>query len=152
VIEFLSSSGLDPTVSGLICGAGHSGIDQAGQTGSSLDISKINDIAIAGHTGKGSVTDLAIRRLLTLQGVFKPDEIISTMSYKGQTNTLSMPDHTGRIQITFTPQFGQNKKLSAQVAQALKPGQWIQLINRIGQLPEPVVPIAPSQYAIKIGS
>jgi murein DD-endopeptidase MepM/ murein hydrolase activator NlpD len=150
VVEFLSSSGLEPTVSGLVCGAGHNGIDGAGQTGSSLDISKINGIPIQGHQGAGSITDITVRRLLTLQGIFKPDEIISTMSYKGQKNALSMPDHQNRIQISYTPQFGANKKLAAQVAQALKPGQWIDLINRIGSLPEPVVPIAPSQYAIKV--
>jgi hypothetical protein len=154
VIEFLSASGLDPTISGLICGSNpqaKNGIDEAGQTGASLDISQINGIAVKGHQGAGSITDIAIRRLLTLQGIYKPDEIISTMTYKNQTNTLSLPDHQNRIQITYTPQFGDNKKLSAQVAQVLKPGQWIQLITRIGQLPEPVVPIAPSQYAIKIG-
>jgi hypothetical protein len=152
VIEYLSASGLDPTVSGLVCGAGHTaGIDQAGQTGASLDISKINGIAIQGHTGPGSITDITVRRLLTLQGIFKPNEIISSMTYKNQKNTLQMPDHKNRIQITYTPQFGDNKKLSAQIAQVLKPGQWIQLINRIGQLPEPVVPIAPSKYAIKVG-
>ena len=71
------------------------------------------------------------------------------MSYKGQTNTLAMPDHANRIQITYTPLFGQNKKLSAQITSILKPNQWIQLINRISQIPEPVVPIAPSKYAIK---
>jgi murein DD-endopeptidase MepM/ murein hydrolase activator NlpD len=152
VIEYLSASGLDPTVSGLVCGAGHTaGIDQAGQTGASLDISKINGIPIQGHTGPGSITDIAVRRLLTLQGIFKPNEIISSMTYKNQKNTLQMPDHKNRIQVTYTPQFGDNKKLSAQIAQVLKPGQWIQLINRIGQLPEPVVPIAPSKYAIKVG-
>jgi hypothetical protein len=151
VIEFLSASGLDPTVSGLVCDAGQNSIDQAGQTGASMDLSAINNVPIKGHQGAGSVTDLAIRRLLTLQGIFKPDEIISTMTYKGQTNTLNLPDHQNRIQISYTPQFGDNKKLSSQVAQALKPGQWIQLINRIGQLPEPIVPIAPSQYAVKIG-
>ena len=154
VIEFLSASGLDPTVSGLVCGANDrasNGIDAAGATGASLDISQVNNIAIKGHQGAGSITDIVIRRLLTLQGIFKPDEIISTMSYKHQPNTLSLPDHANRIQITYTPQFGDNKKLSAQVAQVLKPGQWIQLINRIGQLPEPVVPIAPSQYAVKVG-
>jgi hypothetical protein len=152
VIEYLSSSGLDPTVSGLVCGAGHTaGIDQSGQTGASVDISKINGIPIAGHTGPGSITDIAIRRLLTLQGIFKPDEIISSMSYQHQRNTLQMPDHSNRIQITYTPQFGDNKKLSNQVAQVLKPGQWITLINRIGSLPEPVVPITPSKYALKVG-
>jgi hypothetical protein len=135
VIEFLSASGLDPTVSGLVCGANSrasNGIDSAGATGASVDISQVNGIAIKGHQGAGSITDIAIRRLLTLQGIFKPD-------------------HANRVQITYTPQFGDNKKLSAQVAQVLKPGQWIQLINRIGQLPEPVVPIAPSQYAVKVG-
>jgi hypothetical protein len=28
-------------------------------------------------------------------------------------------------------------------------GQWTELINRISQIPEPVVPIAPSKYAAK---
>ena len=88
------------------------GVDSAGASGSSLDISKINNIPIQGHQGTGSITDITIRRLLTLQGAFKPDEIISPMSYKGQTNTLSLPDHANRIQVTYTPLFGQNKKLS----------------------------------------
>src|SRR5205085_5208019 len=41
VIEFLATSGLDPTVSGLACGANPNatnGVDSAGTTGSSLDI------------------------------------------------------------------------------------------------------------------
>ena len=125
------------------------GVDSAGSSGSSLDISKINGIPIAGHQGQGTITDMAIRRMLTLQGTFKPNQITSTMTYKGQPDTLSLPDHKNRIQVTYTPAFGNNKKLAAQVASILQPGQWIQLINRIGQLPEPVVPIAPSKYAIK---
>jgi hypothetical protein len=152
-IEFLSASGLKPYVSGLKCGAstnGQNGIDPAGKTGSSMDIAKINNIPIKGHQGPGSVTDLTIRRLLTLQGVFKPTEIVSTMSFKGQANTLSLPDHTNRIQVSYTPMFGTNKNLSAAVTTILKPGQWIQLIQRLGQIPEPTVPINPSKYAIKV--
>ncbi len=155
VIEFLSASGLDPYVSGLACGhslTATTGVDAAGATGSSLDISKINDIPIEGHQGPGSVADIAIRRLLTLQGTFKPDQIISLMNYKGQTNTLSLPDHANRIQVTYTPQFGANKQLSTEAANVLQPDQWAQLINRIGQLSEPVVPIAPSKYAIRAPS
>ncbi len=154
VIEFLSASGLDPTVSGLVCGSNakaSNGVDAAGATGASLDITKINGIPIQGHQGTGSIADITIRRLLTLQGIFKPNEIVSKMSYKGQSNTLALPDHSNRIQVSYTPQFGSNKKLAAQVASILQPNQWIQLINRIGQLPEPVVPIAPSKYAIKVG-
>jgi hypothetical protein len=152
VMEFMSASGLYPTVSGLDCG--HSlhattGVDAAGASGSSIDISKINNIPIQGHQGAGSITDIAIRRLLTLQGGMKPDEIVSLMSYKGQSNTLSLPDHGNRIQVAFTPLFGRNNKLSAEVKSILKPGQWIKLINHISQIPEPVIPIAPSKYAIK---
>ena len=152
VTEFLSASGLYPTVSGLDCGHSQkasTGVDAQGATGSSIDISKINNIPIQGHQGAGSITDIAIRRLLTLQGAMKPDEIVSTMSYKGQSNTLSLPDHGNRIQIEFTPLFGGNKKLSAEVKSILRPGQWIKLINHISQIPEPVIPIAPSKYAIK---
>jgi hypothetical protein len=62
---------------------------------------------------------------------------------------LSLPDHADRIQIAFTPLFGENKRLSAEIKSILQPNQWIDLINRIGQIPEPIVPISPSQYAIK---
>jgi hypothetical protein len=154
VIEFLSGSQLYPTISGLDCGHstnGSSGVDAAGATGDSVDISAINNVPILHHQGSGSITDMTIRRLLTLQGLFQPDAIVSTMSYKGHSNTIAMPDHANRIQVSYTPLFGQNKKLSGEIASLLKPSQWIQLINRIGQIPEPVVPIAPSKYAIKPG-
>jgi Transglycosylase SLT domain/Peptidase family M23 len=152
VIEFLSASGLKPDVTGLKCGHtanGSDGVDDAGKTGESVDISAINGIPIQGHQGAGSVTDVTVRRLLTLQGAMEPDEIVSLMSYKGQPTALSLPDHANRIQISYTPLYGQNSKLSAQVASILQPQQWTQLINHISQISEPIVPIAPSKYAIK---
>jgi hypothetical protein len=148
-LEFLSASGLDPSVSGLVCGAGQNGTDAAGKTGESVDISKINGIPIQGHQGSGSITDVTIRRLLTLQGAMAPNEVVSLMSYKSQSSTLALPDHANRIQITYTPIFGANKRLSKQITSILKPKQWIQLISRISQIPEPSVPTSPSQYAIK---
>ncbi len=155
VIEFLSASGLKPTVSGLKCGAtpnGSNGIDAAGATGESVDISAINGIPIQGHQGAGSVTDIAVRRLLTLQGANEPDQIISLMSYKGQPVAVDMANHANRIQISFATAYGANKQLSAQVANILQPNQWTQLINHLSQISEPIVPVAPSQYAIKTGS
>jgi hypothetical protein len=154
VIEFLSASGLYPTVSGLECGhslTASNGVDAAGATGASLDISKINNIPIQGNQGSGSITDIAIRRLLTLQGTFKPNEIVSLMSYKGQSNTMRLPDHANRIQVAYTPLYGQNKQLSAAISSLLSANQWTTLINHIAQIPEPIVPIAPSRYAIKVG-
>ncbi len=151
-IEFLSASGLKPYISGLKCGAtktGSNGIDPAGKTGESMDISKINNIPVAGHSGQGSITDLTIRRLLTLQGIYKPTAIVSPISLKGHPNTLSLPDHKNRIQVAYTPTFSQNKNLPNALNTILKPGQWIKLIQRLNQIPEPTVPINPSKYAVK---
>ncbi|HWF50615.1 MAG TPA: lytic murein transglycosylase [Solirubrobacteraceae bacterium] len=145
-LEFLSRSGLDPTVSGLQCGQSAVNKSTPGAnsvaTGASVEISKINGITVQGHQGTGSITDLTIRRLLTLQGSLKPNQIISLMSYPGQPNTLALPDHADRIQVAYTPLFGHNKKLSKQVNSILKPAQWIKLIDTISQIPQPTIPTA----------
>ncbi len=151
-IEFLSSSGLKPAVSGLKCGnspTGSNGIDPAGATGASMDISAINDIPIQGHQGQGSITDITIRRLLTLQGAMAPDEIVSLMSYKGQPTAVNLSDHANRVQIAYTQLYGANKQLAAVAGSILQPGQWTKLINRLSQISEPIVPISPSKYAVK---
>jgi soluble lytic murein transglycosylase-like protein len=143
-MEFLARSGLDPTVSGLQCGQSGATRSTPGAnsvaTGDSMEIAKINGIPIQGHQGTGSISDLTIRRLLTLQGSMRPNQIISLMSFPGQTNTLALPDHADRIQIAYTPLFGQNKKLSKQVNSILKPRQWIKLIDTISQIPQPTIP------------
>jgi hypothetical protein len=154
-IEFLSASGLKPNVSGLKCGntaTGSNGIDPAGATGASVDISAINNIPVQGHQGPGSITDITIRRLLTLQGALAPDEIVSLMSYKSQPTAIKMSDHADRIQIAYTQLYGSNKKLAEVAGSILQPGQWTKLINRISQINEPIVPISPSKYAIKTGA
>jgi murein DD-endopeptidase MepM/ murein hydrolase activator NlpD len=151
-MEFLSASGLNPTISGLACEAGSHGIDPAGKNGTSMDISAINGIPVHGNQGNGSITDLAVRRLLTLQGAMAPNQIISLHSYKGDPTTLGLPDHANRIQVSYTPAFGANKKLSGQVRSILKPKQWAQLIQHISQIPEPAVPTGRSRYAIKASS
>ena len=138
VIEFLSASGLDPTVSGLACDAsanGSTGVDAAGATGESVDISAINGTPIAGHQGSGSITDATIRRLLTLQGSLAPADIVSDMSYKGQPTTLALPDHTNRLQISYTPYYGTNRADAKQEQAGLKPAQWKRLINRLSSDP-----------------
>jgi murein DD-endopeptidase MepM/ murein hydrolase activator NlpD len=151
-IEYLSASGLDPDVTGLACDAsvnGTSGVDEAGTTGQSVDISKINGVPIEGHTGPGSITDQAIRRLLALQGSMAPTQIVGPISYRDQSTTLALPNHQDRIQVLFGTSYGANGNTSKQVKSILKPGQWTTLINRLSQLPEPVVPVRASRYAIR---
>ena len=151
-IEYLSTSGLHPDVTGLACDAsinGTTGVDEAGSTGQSVDISAINGVPIEGNTGLGSVTDRTIRKLLALQGSMAPTQIIGPISYRDQSTTLALPSHDNRIQILFGTSYGSNGTASKQVASILKPAQWTTLINRLSQIPEPVVPVSPSRYAIR---
>jgi murein DD-endopeptidase MepM/ murein hydrolase activator NlpD len=152
-LEFLSASGLKPTVSALECG--HSLYTTSGNisehsTGTAVDIAAINGIPILGHQGEGSITDMTIRRLLTLQGTMKPHQIISLMTFDGADNTLSMPDHADHIHVGFRPLFSTDSKLGRQLNATLKPKQWIKLITRLGQIDNPKVLTSPSKYAIDV--
>ncbi|HEY2217225.1 MAG TPA: lytic murein transglycosylase [Solirubrobacteraceae bacterium] len=169
VLAFLSRTGLKPTVSALECG--HSEITVSGFvsehfTGDAVDISAINGIPIAGHQGAGTITDLTIRTLLTLQGEFVPHQIISLMQYPGAPNTLAMAEHWNHIHVGFRPTAA-DAPLSAAAAKAahaagagatpspvvpssdLSTTQWSQLVTRIGALPAPKVAGKRSPSAIK---
>ncbi len=168
VLAFLSRIGLKPTVSALECG--HSEITVSGfvsehYTGDAVDISAINGTPIAGHQGAGSITDLTIRALLTLQGEFVPHQIISLMQYPGAPNTLAMPEHWNHIHVGFRPVAG-DAATAARAAHsagagtaapapvivapsALSGTQWNQLVTRIGALPAPKVAAKRSPSAIK---
>jgi murein DD-endopeptidase MepM/ murein hydrolase activator NlpD len=150
-LEFLSASGLKPSVTSLECGHGvmtASGNISQHSSGSAVDIAAINGIPILGHQGEGSITDMTIRRLLTLQGTMKPHQIISLMTFDGADNTLSLPDHGDHIHVGFRPLYGSDSKLGRQLNATLKPKQWIKLIDRLGQIDNPKVLTSPSKYAI----
>jgi murein DD-endopeptidase MepM/ murein hydrolase activator NlpD len=150
-LEFLSASGLRLTITALKCG--HSLYTTSGNisehsTGDAVDIAAVNDIPITGHQGSGSITDITIRRLLTLQGAMKPHQIISLMTYPGTDNTLALPDHDDHIHVGFRP----FDLLNGQRLQAiLKPSQWTKLVEQLGTIQNPVVPRHVSRYAIKDG-
>ena len=93
-LEFLASSGLKPTVSSLRCGHGY--LTDVGQRLRAHDRHRgrhrrdQRHRRSLGHQGKGSITDLTIQRLLTLQGTMKPHQIISLMTFEGADNTLAL--------------------------------------------------------------
>ena len=149
VLEYLAESGLKPTVSCLK--SGHSLMTASGNisehsSGNAVDISAINGVPIAGHQGAGSVTEQSVRRLMLLQGTIRPHQIISLLDF-GQ-NTLALGDHDDHIHVGFHPLFGQNEKLGRQAQSVLKPGQWDDLVQRLGEIDNPNVPTHPSKYAI----
>jgi hypothetical protein len=150
-LEFLAESGLNPTVSCLK--SGHSEFTTSGNvsehwTGNAVDISAINGIPILGHQDPGGIADQTVQRLMTLQGVMMPHQIISLIDHGG--NTLAMADHADHIHVGFHPLFGTNAKLGMQALAVLKPGQWNNLIARLSKIDNPVVSTKPSKYAIKV--
>jgi murein DD-endopeptidase MepM/ murein hydrolase activator NlpD len=155
-LEFLASSGLKPTVSALECGHGlmtTSGNVSEHASGNAVDIAAVNGITISPATqGPGSITEMTIQRLLTLQGTMKPHQIISLMTFQGTDNTLAMADHADHIHVGFRPLYGTNTKQARQVNAVLKPKQWIKLVNRLSAIANPVVPTTPSRYAVKVGA
>jgi transglycosylase-like protein with SLT domain len=152
-LEFLAVSGLKPTVSALKCG--HSELTTEGNvsehsTGDAVDISEINGIPIVGHQGPGSITDTTIRKLLTLQGSMEPHQIISLMSYPGAPNTLAKADHYNHIHVGFRPLFATSARLAGSLSSSITPGEWIKLIARLGEIPDPTVASGPSAAAIPV--
>jgi murein DD-endopeptidase MepM/ murein hydrolase activator NlpD len=153
LLEFLAANDLKPTVTSLRCGHGYytaSGNVSHHSSGDAVDIAAINGTPIIGHQGAGSITDVAVRRLLTLQGTMKPAQIITLMEYAGTDNTLAMGDHDDHIHVGFQPAFGANAASGRRAAAVLRPGQWQRLIGRLGAIQNPTVPLQPSKYAVKV--
>jgi len=170
VLAFLSRSGLKPTVSAVRCGQGAvsaAGAPSAAYQGDAVEISAINGTTIAGHQGTGTITDLAIRTLLTLPGEFLPNSILSLMRYPGAPSTHSASSYWNRIGLEFNPaaapvalapsaagaaahssRHGRVAAVPIVSTSALSAQQWTQLIERVGSLPAPTVARKPSSAAI----
>ena len=150
-LEYLAESGFRPSVTCLKSGLSEmtsSGNISEHWTGNAVDIGAVNGISILGHQDPGGIADQVVHRLMLLQGTMQPHQIISLLDYGA--NTFTMADHADHIHIGFKPLFGDNKKLGLQALAVLKPGQWDNLVKRLGQIDNPVVPTKPSKFAIKV--
>jgi hypothetical protein len=135
-IEYLSLTGLHPTVQTTTCASNPT--QSATPNTTTIQITQINGQPIT--KDPNDPTTLAIQRLLTLQGALAPTQIQSPARIPGQpTTTTSNQDN---IQITYTPTKDQAQTL-------LKPSQWLQLITRISQIPQPTIPTTPNPYDIR---
>jgi len=171
ILAFLSRSGLKPTVSALRCGQSRytaTGVPSAQYAGDAVDISAINGIAIGGHQGAGTITDLTIRTLMTLPAKFVPHEIVSLMRYPGAANTHANAQYWNQIHLLFKPapavtaakaaaapttaahSAGSGPTAPAPVVttSVLDSTQWNQLMTRVAGLQMPIVASKPSSQAI----
>jgi murein DD-endopeptidase MepM/ murein hydrolase activator NlpD len=171
-LVFLSRSGLKPTLGAMPCatsvkgGISLPGVSAVGPPLRSFQIVKVNGVEIAGHQGPGSIADLTIRTLLTLQGTFAPSAITSLMHYPGSPSTIDRAQQSRTIRIAFTASSGSPgasstvKGAAAKLASAassstlllgggLRSTQWSNLVGRIGAISQPHISRKPSSAAIQ---
>ena len=101
----------------------------------------INGVPILGHQEPGGITDQTVRRLAQLQGGLAPTQIISLLDFGGPT--VAMSDHHDHIHVGFQPVSDPNAA-GARALSVLKPQQWPELVDRLGEIENPIVP-APSR-------
>jgi murein DD-endopeptidase MepM/ murein hydrolase activator NlpD len=154
MLEYLSVSGLKPTVSGFKCAAATPSALAANAAPSSstaaVDIAAVNGIPVAGHQTQGSIADTTVRRLLMLQGASRPQQILSLMSYPGAAGAAASPRAREAIHVAFSSPGGTGARAAGAPASALTPGEWIKLIARLGEIPDPTVARGPSSAAIRV--
>jgi hypothetical protein len=153
MLEYLSVSGLKPTVRGLPCvpaaQAALAANTAAGASSAAVNITAVNGIAIAGHQGQGSIADTTVRKLLGMQGLARPHRILSLLGYPGARIALARAGQRDSIHVAFSAQ-GAGRARIAGVGGVLSPAQWIKLTARLGEIPDPTVGRGPSAAAIPV--
>ncbi len=156
MLEYLSVSGLRPTVSGLPCAArtpaALASNASAQASAEAVDITAVNGVPIAGHQGPGSIADTTVRKLLMLQGLARPRQIVSLMSYPGAAAALASPSASDAIHVAFSSLGVGSARSAALSAVGLAPSEWIELIDRLGEIPDPTVGAGHSSAAIPDGA
>jgi hypothetical protein len=147
MLEYLSTSGFKLSITSLQCGHGvltSSGNVSEHTTGTAVDIATINGIPVTGHQGPGTPADELIHEVLRLQGTMHPHQVISLEDLPGETS-FALPDHYDHVHVGYHPTASAKE---AQFAALLKPEQWQRLIDRLGEIENPDVPVHPSKYAV----
>ena len=147
MLEYLGTSGFKLSITSLQCGHGvltTSGNVSEHTTGTAVDIAVINGIPVTGNQGPGTPTDELIHEVLRLQGTMHPHQVISLEDLPGEAS-FAMADHYDHVHVGYHPTASAKE---ARFAALLKPNQWERLINRLGEIENPDVPVHPSKYSL----
>jgi hypothetical protein len=147
-LAFLSEHGFDLTITSMLCGR-HGSITTSGNIsnhsfGNAADIAAIDGTPVLGHQGPGSITESLLRTVMRLQGTLVPDELISLQELGGPS--FAMADHADHVHIGYSPLGGNGGE--ARFIELLKPDQWKRLVDRLGEIDNPDVQVAPSEYSL----
>ena len=147
MLAYLRAEGFEMTVTSLTCGHGYltaSGNVSEHSTGDAVDIATIDGVPVTGHQGPGTPAGELIRTVLQLQGTMHPHQVISLEDLPGPTS-IAMADHFDHVHVGYHPI---ESRLDAQYSALLKPEQWQRLIDRLGQIENPEVPVKPSEFSL----
>jgi hypothetical protein len=151
MLEYMSVSGLRPTVAGLGCPPATSAAQAANVPAATqqatVRITAVNGTPVAGHQSAGSPADAAVRRLLMLQGASRPARIISAMSYPG-VKIAEQSSRATALLVQYPAPLGRRARLAGTFGSGLTPSDWIRVIARLGEIPDPSVARKPSSAAI----
>jgi len=148
-LEFLSASGLRPTVSARSCSqpsAGGEGLHGASPGIAVAVISAIDGRRLAGPSGPSSIATVLVHKLTQLQGVMHPLQIAGATRFAGAANSVAAPAYRDTIAVAYVP-LGAIQARVAGFGAGLTPGQWVKLIARLGEVPDPAVSAKPSAAA-----
>jgi murein DD-endopeptidase MepM/ murein hydrolase activator NlpD len=151
-LEYLSVSGLRPTVAGLSCPpstpSALAANVAAGASSEAVSITAVNGVPVAGHQGPGTIADTTVRKLLMLQGLSRPRQIVSAMDYPGASGAVESPSGADAIRVSFAAPTSGLARIAGVYASALSAAEWTKLIARLGEIPDPTVSSKPSAAAI----
>ena len=152
LLAFLDSEGLHPTVTSMISGHGFltsSGNVSEHTTGTAVDIAAINGKSMISNNKPGGLMEDAVRKIMTLQGVLEPHQIISLFDIGGAT--MAMGDHADHIHVGFRAngKIKRNGKVGGSGARISKK-DWYRVFDHLGKIKNPNVPTQPSAYAIRV--
>jgi hypothetical protein len=159
LLAFLSASGLKPTVSRHSCtsasavglratSAGVAKTTPAIGAGATADISAVTGLPVADRSGPTSIATVLVHKLGELQGIMRPLQIASSTRFAGAANSIALPGYRGLVEVAFTPLGGANAHAAGGFGAGLTPTQWLKLVARLGQVPDPAVGTKPSPAAI----
>ncbi|HEX5309941.1 MAG TPA: lytic murein transglycosylase [Solirubrobacteraceae bacterium] len=149
-LEFLSASGLRPTVSSRSCkqpSAGGETLHGASPGIAAVVISAVDGAPLAGSSGPSSIATVLVHKLSELQGVMRPLQIAGPTRFAGAPGSVALPGFRRAIAVAYVP-LGAVQARAAGFGAGLTPAQWVKLIARLGEVPDPNVSGKPSPSAI----
>ena len=154
MLAFLRAKGFTMTITSLTCGHGtysSSGYVSEHTTGTAVDIAAFNgEVVSAATQGPGSLTDIAARDVMSLQGAMAPHQVISLTDY-GNGIGFAMSDHDDHLHVGFRPVAGGDAPGAATSMATLGADQWQRLTERLGEIGNPDVLPGPSDSARPAG-